>query len=142
MALANDQVYGAMREVIRDELATVNKRLDSVTKSQDALSRAVEMQGGNIESMTEMLDEFQTRLADVEVSGTATNQRLARMRAKYQHLQASRQSVPMDQASEHSQDDHYQDAPYDPSHPSDYPEGSMGTQQSTGLESPRSSVLP
>ena len=142
IAIVNDQIYGAMREVIRDELATVNKRLDSVTKSQDALSKAVEMQGGNIESMTEMLDDFGTRLADVEESGTATNQRLAKMRAKYQRFQVSRQSVPADQASEHSQDDHYQDAQaYDPSQPSDYQEVSMGTQQSTGLESPQSSML-
>jgi hypothetical protein len=132
-----------MREVIRDELATVNKRLDSVTKSQDALSKAVEMQGGNIASMTEILDDFGTRLADVEESGTATNQRLAKMRAKYQRFQVSRQSVLADQASEHSQDDHYQDAQaYDPSQPSDYQEVSRGTQQSTGLESPQSSMLP
>jgi len=131
-----------MREVIRDELATVNKRLDSVTKSQDALGKAVEMQGGNIASMTEMLDDFGTRLADVEESGTATNQRLAKMRAKYQRFQVSRQSVPADQASEHSQDDHFQDAQYDPSQPSDYQEVSMGTQQNTGLESPPSAMLP
>jgi hypothetical protein len=143
MAIVNDRVYGVMRGVIREELETVNKRLDSVVKSQDALSKAVEMQGGNIESMTEMLDDFGTRLGNVEVSGTATNQRLARMRAKYQHFQASRQSVPVDQASEHSQDDHFQDAQaYDPSHPSDYTEGRTGTQQSTGLESPRSSMIP
>jgi chromosome segregation ATPase len=132
-----------MREVIREEIGTVNKRLDSLARGQDSLSKALEMQGGNIESLTEMLDDFGTRLADVEESGTATNQRLAKMRAKYQRLVVSRQSVPADQASEHSQDDHYQDAQaYDPSHPSDYQEVSTGTQQSTGLESPQSSMLP
>ena len=142
VALVNDQVYGVMREVIREEIGTVNKRLDSLAKGQDSLSKALEMQGGNIESLTEMLDDFGTRLAGVESSGSATNQRLARMRAKYQQLQNARQPAPADQASELSQDDLYQDAPtYDPYYPSDYTDSMTGTQQNPGLESPQSSRL-
>jgi hypothetical protein len=145
MALANDQVYGAMREVIRDKLVTVNRHLDSLTKGQGSLSKALEMQGGNIESLTEMLDEFGSRLADVESLGSATNQRLARMRATYQKFQATRQPAPVDQASELSQGDLYQDASqdaqaYDPSNPSDYTENRTGTQQNTGLESPATAM--
>jgi len=131
-----------MREVIREEIGTVNKRLDSLAKGQDSLGKALEMQGGNIESLTEMLDDFGTRLAGVESSGSATNQRLARMRAKYQQLQNTRQPAPADQASELSQDDLYQDAPtYDPYYPSDYTDSMTGTQQNPGLESPQSSLL-
>jgi chromosome segregation ATPase len=135
-----------MRDVIRAELVTVTTQLDSLAKGQDKLSKVVEMQGGNIESLTEMLDEFGSRLAEVESLGSATNQRLARMRARYQQIQTTRPPAPGDQASELSQDD-FQDASqeaqtYDPSYPSDYTENRTGAQQHTGLESPATAMRP
>ena len=114
IAIANSQVYGMVREAMRHELVPIRNHLGS-------LSKAVETQGGNIESMTEMIDEFGSRLANVESAGAATNQKLARMRAKFQQAPPTRQAVAMDQLSEHSLDDNFQDAnTYDPNFPTDY----------------------
>ena len=134
MAVVNSQVYDLVRDAMRGELAPIQSQLTTI-------SRAAEMQGGNIASLTEMLDDFGTRLEGVEAKEAATNQRLARMRLRLQQRQGtppapteSTRSAPADQMSEHSQEDNFQDADaYDPAFPSDaLDKGPLAT----GLESP------
>jgi hypothetical protein len=120
-----------VREAMRLELVPIRNHLGS-------LSKAVEMQGGNIESMTEMIDEFGSRLTSVESAGAATHQKLARMRVKFQQAPLTRQAVQMDQLSEHSLDDNFQDAnTYDPSFPTDY---QADEPPPPGLKSPETEV--
>ena len=95
--------------------------------------------------LAEMLEEFGTRLETVEATGDAINQRIARMRAKFQHQQQQRSNArpaaATDQMSEHSQEDIFQDATpslqdhemYDPTIPSDFTDGAP---MQPGLESP------
>ena len=139
VAVVNSQVYDLVREAMRGELVPIHNQLNTI-------SRAVEMQGGNIESLTEMLDDFGTRLDGVEAKEIATNQRLARMRLRIQQrqsaplapMESSRPAIPLDQMSEHSQED-FQDAnTYDPAFPSDDLDGEP---LPPGLESP-ASVMP
>jgi peptidoglycan hydrolase CwlO-like protein len=114
-----------VRHALRAELVPVNQRLAQ-------LSEAVEMQGGNIASLTDMVDDIGDRLKNVEAKESATQQRIARMREEFQQRQKARQTA--DQRSELSQED-YQDAAeaYDPSHPT---EGPASVSQRPGLESP------
>jgi peptidoglycan hydrolase CwlO-like protein len=114
-----------VRQALRSELVPVNQRLAQ-------LSEAVEMQGGNIASLTDMVDDIGDRLKNVEAKESATQQRLARMREEFQQRQRARQTA--DQRSELSQED-YQDAAeaYDPFHPTD---GPASAPQRPGLESP------
>ena len=130
MAVLNSQVYDMVSEAMRRELAPVQTQLNTI-------SRAVEMQGGNIASLTEMLDDFGTRLAGVEAKEAATGQRLAKMRLRIQSR--SRPAISVDQMSEHSQED-FQDAnAYDPAFPSD---DLNGAPLPPGLESPVLARLP
>jgi hypothetical protein len=125
VALANAEVMEVVRQALRSELVPVNQRLAQ-------LSEAVEMQGGNIASLTDMVDDIGDRLKNVEAKESATQQRLARMREEFQQRQKARQTA--DQRSELSQED-YQDAAeaYDPFHPTD---GPASVPQRPGLESP------
>jgi chromosome segregation ATPase len=139
MAVANAKVYDLVRDVMRGELAPIQSQLGTI-------SRAVENQGTNIESLTEMMDDFGTRLAGVEAKEAATNQRIARMRVRLQQRQSSlpavesSSTVPVDQMSEHSQEDNYQDAnPYNPAFPSDDLDAEPFP---PGLESPAISMQP
>ena len=139
MAVANAKVYDLVRDAMRGELAPIQTQLGTI-------SRAVENQGTNIESLTEMLDDFGTRLEGVEAKEAATNQRIARMRARLQQRQSalpaveSSSTVPVDQMSEHSQEDNYQDAnPYNPAFPSDDWDAEPFP---PGLESPAISMQP
>ena len=132
MALANAEVMEVVRQALRSELVPVNQRLVQ-------LSEAVEMQGGNIASLTDMVDDIGDRLKNVEAKESATQQRLARMREEFQQRQRARQTA--DQRSELSQED-YQDAQdaaeaYDPLHPTD---GPASVPQRPGLESPATGV--
>jgi septation ring formation regulator EzrA len=129
VALANAEVMEVVRQALRSELVPVNQRLAQ-------LSEAVEMQGGNIASLTDMVDDIGNRLKDVETREAATQQRLARMREEFQQRQKARQTA--DQRSELSQED-YQDAAeaYDPFHPTDGPASVL---QRPGLESPATGV--
>ena len=131
MALANAEIMEVVRHAMRSELVPVNQRLAQ-------LSDAVEMQGGNISSLTEMVDDIGERLKNVEAKESATQQRLARMREEFQQRQRARQTA--DQRSELSQED-YQDAAeaYDPFHPSD---GIASVPQRPGLESPEIGMQP
>ncbi len=131
MALANAEVMEVVRQALRSELVPVNQRLAQ-------LSDAVEMQGGNIASLTDMVDDIGDRLKNVEAKESATQQRLARMREEFQQRQRARQTV--DQRSELSQED-YQDAaePYDPFHPTD---GPASVPQRPGLKSPETGMQP
>ena len=138
MAVVNSQVYDLVRDAMRGELAPIQNQLTTI-------SRAVEMQGGNIASPTEMLDDFGTRLEGVEAKEVATNQRLARMRLKLQQkqsaylaMESSRPAIPVDQMSEHSQEDYHDANTYDPAFPSDDLDGEP---LPPGLESP-ASVMP
>jgi hypothetical protein len=125
VALANAEVMEVVRQALRSELVPVNQRLTQ-------LSEAVEMQGGNISCLTEMVDDIGDRLKKVEAKESATQQRLARMREEFQQRQRARQTA--DQRSELSQED-YQDAAeaYDPVHPTD---GPSSAPRRPGLESP------
>ena len=129
MALANAEVMEVVRQALRSELVPVNQRLAQ-------LSEAVEMQGGNIASLTDMVDDIGDRLKNVEAKESATQQRLARMREEFQQRQRARQTA--DQRSELSHED-YQDAAeaYDPFHPTD---GLASVPQQPGLESPATGV--
>jgi peptidoglycan hydrolase CwlO-like protein len=129
VALANAEVMEVVRQALRSELVPVNQRLAQ-------LSEAVEMQGGNIASLTDMVDDIGDRLKNVEAKESATQQRLARMREEFQQRQRARQAA--DQRSELSQED-YQDAAeaYDPFHPTD---GPAREPQRPGLESPATGV--
>ena len=138
VANANAEVYELVRNAMRGELVPIQTQLGK-------LSSAVEKQGGNIDGLAEMLEEFGTRLETVEATGEAINQRIARMRAKFQHQQQLRSNArpvtATDQMSEHSQEDNFQDATlslqdtemYDPTIPSDFTDGAP---MQPGLESP------
>ena len=124
VARANAEVMEVVRQVLRSELEPVNNRLAK-------LSDAVEMQGGNIASLTDMVDDIGERLRNVEAKESATQQRLARMREEFQQRQRARQTA--DLRSELSQED-FQDAEaYDPMQPTD---GPAVAPQRPGLESP------
>jgi chromosome segregation ATPase len=113
-----------VRQALRSELEPVNQRLGK-------LSEALEMQGGNIESLTDMVDDIGDRLKKVEAKESATQQRLARMREEFQLRQRARQTA--DMRSEISQED-FQDAEaYNPQYPTD---GPASVSQQPGLESP------
>ena len=117
VAVANAQVYDIVRDVMRGELMPIQTQLSKITN-------AVEMQGGNIESLTEMLGDLGERMKGVETKETATQKRLAQLREDFQQRLRS----------ELSQEE-YQDASadaYDPAHPSD----SLARQHGPGLESP------
>jgi chromosome segregation ATPase len=120
-----------VRQALRSELEPVHQRLGK-------LSDALEMQGGNIASLTDMVDDIGNRLKDVETREAATQQRLARMRDEFQQRQRARLAA--DLRSEFSQDD-YQDAQdaetYDPQHPTDGPAGAL---QQPGLKSPATAM--
>jgi septation ring formation regulator EzrA len=119
-----------VRQALRSELEPINQRLGK-------LSDAVEMQGGNIASLTDMVDDIGERLRNVEAKESATQQRLARMREEFQQRQRARQTA--DLRSELSQED-FQDAEnYDPTQPTDGPAGAL---QRPGLESPAISMQP
>ena len=124
VALANAEVMEVVRQALRSELEPINQRLGK-------LSDAVEMQGGNIASLTDMVDDIGERLRNVEAKESATQQRLARMREEFQQRQRVRQTA--DLRSELSQED-FQDAEaYDPMQPTD---GPAAAPQRPGLESP------
>lgn len=131
VALANAEVMEVVRQALRSELEPVHQRLGK-------LSDALEMQGGNIASLTDMVDDIGNRLKDVETREAATQQRLARMRDEFQQRQRARLAA--DLRSEFSQDD-YQDAQdaetYDPQHPTDGPAGAL---QQPGLKSPATAM--
>ncbi len=131
VALANAEVMEVVRQALRSELVPVNQRLGD-------LSKALEMQGGNIASLADMVDDIGDRLKNVETKESATQQRLARMREDFQQRQRARQTA--DQRSELSQED-YQDAaePYDPFHPTD---GPASVPQRPGLKSPVTGMQP
>ena len=124
VALANAEVMEVVRRALRSELEPVNQRLGQ-------LSDALEMQGGNISSLTDMVDDIGLRLQNVEAKESATQQRLARMREEFQQRQKARQAV--DLRSELSQDDYHDAEAYDPAQPSDGPAGALPR---PGLESP------
>jgi hypothetical protein len=135
VARANDQVYELVRDAMRGELAPIQNQLGK-------LSSAVEKQGGNIDGLTEMLEGFGVRLESVEAAGDAINQRLARMRAKFQQRLNARPGPSMDQMSELSQEEIYLDANSEadnPAFPSDF---TVGAPTPPGLESPAFARLP
>ena len=80
VALANAEVMEVVRQALRSELEPINQRLGK-------LSDAVEMQGSNIASLTDMVDDIGERLRNVEAKESATQQRLARMREEFQQRQ-------------------------------------------------------
>jgi hypothetical protein len=131
VALANAEVMDVVRQALRSELEPVNQRLGK-------LSEALEMQGDNIASLTDMVDDIGDRLKKVEAKESATQQRLAKMREEFQQRQRTRQTAEV--RSEVSQED-YQDAAeaYDPMHPTD---GPASTLQRPGLESPATAMQP
>ena len=130
VALANAEVMEVVRQALRSELEPINQRLGK-------LSDAVEMQGSNIASLTDMVDDIGERLRNVEAKESATQQRLARMREEFQQRQKARQAA--DMRSELSQED-FQDAEaYDPMHPT---EGPSVAPQRPGLESTAISMQP